>query len=357
MALGGASILLALLAKGGRVGWMPLTGACLERISRGLFAGLRRLVPGHAIAFRRARDVSVKPDPVLLWPLAILGTLVLLVLAAGPWLLPAAQHLKSEGSYVFYLCAMALVWALQGCTVYFALWMRRQGPASAASTSAVLLVWVLGCVVLARLPGIVPLVLFAVLARMALAHADQSAGRALPVLSPRRTRHGLRGTVPDVALACACIRDGDCRTRAGLCRGTAPVGSGVSGPAVRLHGVARPVRLCCCAGDRATGQRATASLRRKPDPRAGAPADTHALDADAARNKRTDTYVDARGARCGVVDRPQQGGAGDRLRPRTRHARSSAALRAPRHRRRSGGTVPTRASLPCGHAPPLPSAL
>ena len=163
MALGGASILLALIARGGRAGWLPLTGALMERCREGLQAGIRRLAPGYAIAFRRDEEVPARADTVLLWPLAVVGTLALLVLAVGPWLQPGALFLKEHVSYVLYLTVMATVWALQGGILLIGLvaagtWLRRRvlqqrGP---APSLALLLGWGIGSALLAYVPGIVP---------------------------------------------------------------------------------------------------------------------------------------------------------------------------------------------------------
>lgn len=358
MALGGASILLALLAKGGRVGWLPLTGAFMEQMSQGLRAGIRRLMPGHAIAFRRNPDVPAKPDTVLLWPLALVGTLALVVLAAGPWLLPAALHLKSHVSYALYLSVMALVWTLQAGTVFLGLivassWLRRRARGGAAPSLVLLLGWMVGSLLLARAPGIVPVLLLGVIAGW------RWASRAHPLTGRyqfcRRGEDGTAYVLPVQTLLLRVHTLAMALLALAVALAAAPRLWAVSEPAAPFAftgwlGLSTSVAALILA------QQAGVHLRRI----AGSPHRSPELPLTPTLWMRTPLAAGtatpawmraARAAGWWISQGPRP--PGDRVRSRARGAGSCAPLRAAGHSRRGGGALPVGATVPRGHTPPV----
>ena len=158
----GAGILLSLLTKAARTGWLPTTHALIRRASAAGRAALRAVAPGHAIAFRRTADVPAQPDRVLLWPIAFAGTTAILLLGLGPYVEPGALFVKQHVSYLLYLIVIAAAWCLQGVVtlagVYLAgSWLQARGR-GLLPAAVLVFSWCVGAVLIARLPGIVPIV-------------------------------------------------------------------------------------------------------------------------------------------------------------------------------------------------------
>lgn len=198
----GTALLVVLLVRAGRAGWLPASHHVASLTWARLKAVAGQLAPRYAVAFRPGPAAEALPDRTLAAPRLWILALLIAFTAGGPYVFAGLLFLKTHVAYTLYLVALSLVWSVLFLAVVFgcvaaAQWLhavaRRRGGGALPFTLFTVF-WVVGLVVLSFVPGWVALAAVLVTGWLS--------GRALlrmpsqGYLFCRRDAHGKARTIP-----------------------------------------------------------------------------------------------------------------------------------------------------------------
>ncbi len=165
-------LLVAGLAATARAGYLPATRSIASKVRQAGLGAFRRLDPPSGVAFRLPEEPAPRPDRSRVLPCLVLVLLGLAAVVGGTHILGGLVWIKESLAYTPYLLGLGLLWVLFGAvtTIAFALSRALRGggaPRDAKRTArglALFLLWLVGVASLTRIPGIVAVGLYVVVA-------------------------------------------------------------------------------------------------------------------------------------------------------------------------------------------------